>query len=160
MVLLLSLLSPLALLLALVSYRLYFHPLARFPGPKLAALTRWYTAWFDVIKAGSLLRHTDALHEVYGDIIRIGPNEVCTPYAFAIHLVHSTIQRHSCTSGIQERILKSSPWDPNSPKSHSITNALASRNHHLGRSIHMSPEFAESQSKVSSLVMPSWIYSG
>lgn len=57
-------------------YRLYFHPLAKYPGPKLAAITRWYTAWFDVVKAGTLLRHTNYLHEIYGDVIRIGPNEV------------------------------------------------------------------------------------
>jgi hypothetical protein len=70
------------LFLVFLVHRLYFHPLAKFPGPKLAALTRWYCAWFDVVEGGTLLEHTSSLHEIYGDVIRIGPNEVCHPLPY------------------------------------------------------------------------------
>ena len=70
------LMTGLAILAALAIQRLYFHPLSRFPGPKLAALTTLYTAYYDFTKPGSFMRHTLELHEKYGDVIRIAPNEV------------------------------------------------------------------------------------
>ena len=47
-------------------YRLVFHPLARFPGPKLAAATRLYEAYFDVIQGGKYIFKIGDLHKQYG----------------------------------------------------------------------------------------------
>ncbi|KAF9457911.1 cytochrome P450 [Collybia nuda] len=64
---------------------LYFHPLRSFPGPRLAVITRWYRGYFDVILQGEWLRHLQYLHTVYGEVVRIGPNEVhfSMPQAYA-----------------------------------------------------------------------------
>jgi hypothetical protein len=48
-------------------YRLFFHPLAKFPGPKLAALTTWYEGFYDVIAhKGRFTFELAALHKKYG----------------------------------------------------------------------------------------------
>lgn len=47
------------------SYRLLLHPLAKFPGPKLAALTSWYEAFYDVT-GGRFPDVLTELHEIYG----------------------------------------------------------------------------------------------
>src|ERR1700761_4503937 len=47
-------------------YRLYFHPLAKFPGPKLAALTRWYEFYHDIIHQGCFIWKLQELHNQYG----------------------------------------------------------------------------------------------
>jgi hypothetical protein len=50
-------------------YRLYFHPIARFPGPKLAALTRWYEFYYEIVKQGQMTFHIQDLHKKYGTIL-------------------------------------------------------------------------------------------
>ncbi|CBF78322.1 protein CYP677A1 [Aspergillus nidulans FGSC A4] len=62
--------------LSYVCYTFYWHPLARFPGPPLAALTRFYRAYIDISWKHSFVHHLGELHKKYGDIIRIGPNEL------------------------------------------------------------------------------------
>jgi hypothetical protein len=53
-------------LVGLASYRLYFHPIAEFPGPKLAALSKWYEFYYEVICAGKFTFHIQDLHKKYG----------------------------------------------------------------------------------------------
>ena len=74
--LLYSLTSLLTYLTTLSLYRLYFHPLSRFPGPRLAALTQWYEHYHSLILDGAFLHKIAALHEQYGPIVRIAPNEL------------------------------------------------------------------------------------
>lgn len=52
--------------LSLVIYRLYFHKLSRFPGPRLAALSTWYEFYFDVYHGGKFVFQIEKLHEQYG----------------------------------------------------------------------------------------------
>jgi len=58
----------LCLLLAILVYRLTLHPLAKFPGPKVAAATSLYRAYYDVVKdgGGEMLHQLEYLHSAYG----------------------------------------------------------------------------------------------
>lgn len=54
-------------LVTLALYRLYLHPLARFPGPKLAAVTRWYEGYYDLYQSGQYTFKIGQLHKQYGE---------------------------------------------------------------------------------------------
>lgn len=57
-------------------YRVTFHPLATFPGPKLAALTSLYGASYDLLPDRSYCKQFPALHDTYGPIVRTWPNHL------------------------------------------------------------------------------------
>ena len=50
----------------LAVYRLCFHPLARFPGPKLAGLSKWYEFYYEIVRKGQFTLQIDELHRKYG----------------------------------------------------------------------------------------------
>jgi hypothetical protein len=80
-------------LIAGAIYRLYLRPVAKFPGPKLAALTLWYGIsiarfqnsqliccryefYYDVVCRGQYTFQIKRMHEKYGPIVRINPYEL------------------------------------------------------------------------------------
>ncbi|KAF2692138.1 cytochrome P450 [Lentithecium fluviatile CBS 122367] len=53
---------------------IYFHPLSRFPGPKLAIILNIF--YSKTIISGCSAKVVKALHDRYGDVVRWGPNEL------------------------------------------------------------------------------------
>ncbi|KIX09021.1 uncharacterized protein Z518_00099 [Rhinocladiella mackenziei CBS 650.93] len=62
--------------LGLAIWRLYLCPQAEIPGPMLAKLTYWYEFYYDVVLGGQYIWKIRAMHEQYGPIVRINPEEV------------------------------------------------------------------------------------
>ncbi|KAI1073951.1 putative P450 monooxygenase [Whalleya microplaca] len=82
-------------LVALGFYRLYLTPSARFPGPKLAALTFLYEFYYDAWLEGQYTWKIRDLHRKYGPFVRVNPYEVhCDdPEFFDILYVSSAKRR-------------------------------------------------------------------
>lgn len=57
-------------------YRLTLHPLAKVPGPTLAAMTSAYAMSWDLPNDSSYVKNFAKWHEKYGPVIRIEPNHV------------------------------------------------------------------------------------
>ncbi|KAI0474825.1 putative cytochrome P450 [Xylaria cf. heliscus] len=57
-------------------YNVYFHALAGFPGPKIAAASGLYEFYHDVVRGGQYLYKIEEMHRKYGPIIRINPSEI------------------------------------------------------------------------------------
>lgn len=63
-------------LAGLAIYRLYFSPLAAYPGPKLAALSNWYEFYWDVVQQGQFTPQIQKLHLQYGNFLL---SSICQP---------------------------------------------------------------------------------
>ncbi|KAH7066097.1 isotrichodermin C-15 hydroxylase [Paraphoma chrysanthemicola] len=73
-------------IVALCIYRVYFHPLAKYPGPISYKLSGWPLLW----QAYTGDRHIWHLkdHEEYGDIVRIAPNTLSFNTASALSTIY------------------------------------------------------------------------
>ncbi|KAJ5312793.1 hypothetical protein N7508_003623 [Penicillium antarcticum] len=70
-------------------YNLYFHPLSKFPGPKIAAATFLYEFYYDVIKSGMYLWEIERMHKEYGPIVRINPREIHIKDSYYYDEIHA-----------------------------------------------------------------------
>ncbi|KAF9063712.1 cytochrome P450 [Rhodocollybia butyracea] len=70
-------------------YRLFFHPLRKYPGPVLAAFTEGYEMYYNIVKGGGLVIQIEKLHKIHGPVIRIGPNTLHFNYKQAYHDIYT-----------------------------------------------------------------------
>ena len=47
--------------------QIFYHPLSKFPGPRLAAVTPLYKTYYEVFRGGELLRRIQELHKMHGE---------------------------------------------------------------------------------------------
>jgi len=85
----------LALIIAVATYRILFHPLASIPGPKLAALSNIWQAYY--ARNGRMLELGKTLHAKYGPVVRVGPDEVWFDSTEAFRFVYGKYFRLSPT---------------------------------------------------------------
>ncbi|KAL4880998.1 cytochrome P450 [Aspergillus karnatakaensis] len=83
-------------LIGLSIKRLFFSPIAHFPGPKIAAVTLWYEFYHDVVRRGQYFRVIEKMHKRYGPIVRINPFElhVQDPDFYLVLYTGPTRRRH------------------------------------------------------------------
>lgn len=49
-----------------IIYNVFFHPLAKFPGPWWAGASSYAEAYFDIVKGGRYFKKVEAMHTRYG----------------------------------------------------------------------------------------------
>ncbi|KAI0428963.1 cytochrome P450 [Xylaria sp. FL1042] len=76
-----------SLFLSISLYRLYFHPICNFRGPKLAAVSKLWHSW--LCRHGQNHRVLEEWREKYGAFVRTGPNEITIFHPEALVAVHS-----------------------------------------------------------------------
>ena len=81
----------------LAVFRVYFHPLSKYPGPLLWKLTQWTEAK----SAWEGRRHVDLqlMHEKYGNVVRIGPNKLSFNTASAVKDIYTDRKANMIKSG-------------------------------------------------------------
>nr|AAS89997.1 CypA [Aspergillus flavus] len=115
--------SLIGLLVALIVrsvYRVYFHPLSKIPGPKIAAITHLYQHYYDAVKGGKYIWKLDELHRKYGPVVRFNPNEV--------HIQDSQYYHHIYAGRAKKQ--DKDPGFPAVPLFPGVTVTTIKHNHH------------------------------
>ncbi|CAD6576468.1 MAG: hypothetical protein ASARMPREDX12_007896 [Alectoria sarmentosa] len=107
--------------IGLYVYRMYFDPLSKIPGPKLAAASLWYEFYYDVVKKGRYTWKIWEMHDRYGPIVRISPYEIHINDPEMIDEVYPNQQKRSMKYGWAMKMLGLK------------TGALATESHELHR---------------------------
>ncbi|KAL6854541.1 cytochrome P450 [Trichoderma novae-zelandiae] len=99
-----------SVVVSILVYRAFFHPLRKFPGPFLARFSRLY-AMSKMVQSRKGYEDVQKLHLEYGDIVRVGPRELSInrPSAIrAIYGAHTQTTRPPWYSQISRHAEKSS----------------------------------------------------
>ncbi|KAJ6007813.1 hypothetical protein N7540_011789 [Penicillium herquei] len=88
----LGLLLTLLYLVAKIVYNVFFHPLSKYPGPKRMSATR--IPYLRLIMGGRYAQKIKALHEQYGHIVRIAPDELSITHGDAWKVIYGTRPGH------------------------------------------------------------------
>ncbi|EQL00830.1 averantin oxidoreductase [Ophiocordyceps sinensis CO18] len=83
-----------------IFYNVFCHPLRRFPGPWLAGATSYWRAYKEVIKRETLAQELFHLHQQYGDVVRIAPNELHFGNPSAFHDIYHNTKRWDKDPGL------------------------------------------------------------
>lgn len=114
-------------------YNLYWHPLSRFPGPKLVAIGPFYEFYYDVIKDGTYIWEIEKMHRKYGPIVRINARE--------LH-IHDPQYYSTIYSGSSRRVNKDSATVGAFAVPTSVA-ATVDHDHHRARRGYLSPYFSK-----------------
>ncbi|QSZ30648.1 hypothetical protein DSL72_000206 [Monilinia vaccinii-corymbosi] len=87
-----------SLISSILTYRIFFHPLRHFPGPFAAKVSKLSHVWRLMPMSDNYLQ-TYALHEKFGEFVRVGPNELSIAKPEAVTATNG--QGSKCTK---------SPW--------------------------------------------------
>ncbi|KAF1973921.1 cytochrome P450 [Bimuria novae-zelandiae CBS 107.79] len=88
--------------IALYSYRFTLHPLSKYPGPKLALVSDWYTVFYTLQKRLHLVTFRD--HQRYGPVIRHGPNKLVFSSYKALHDIYQSERTNKVNSYLATQI--------------------------------------------------------
>jgi cytochrome P450 len=81
------------LLVCISVYRLYFHRLRSFPGPRLAALSKLWHVWKCRDSRGHHV--LESWHQQYGSFVRTGPNEITIFHPVAYEVMDGPKNRNT-----------------------------------------------------------------